>query len=309
MTGKRPAGPRPVVAGARHGTYAGYRRTCRCDPCTVAARAYETRRRRQTVYGRWQPYVPAAPVVAHIHTLRAAGLTNKTIAARAGISVGPLRRMLYGSPGRGELPSTRLRPQTARAILQVQPDLSVLPTNPRALLPAGPTKALVQGMVALGWPQAWIAEQIGRQGQLQVGTSTAPTVTVRNARLIADLAQQVGDRPGPSDRARANAGRLGWQTPAQQWAATYLAGHDPDLPHGTAVDQVLVQRAVDNVRAARPLHLPTAELEAAIDRLHTAGHSDSAIARACGCNPRTVLRHRAARDLPARTVDQQRTAA
>jgi hypothetical protein len=63
--------------------------------------------------------------------------------------------------------------------------------------PSAPVLALVDEMVALGWPKAWIAREIGTgQGRaMQVGRSGAISVT--NARRIRELRQRVGSMTPP----------------------------------------------------------------------------------------------------------------
>lgn len=190
---------------------------CRCDACRESCRVYEEKRRRQALYGRWQPYVPADEARAHVRQLQAAGMGWKRVAKAAGIHTSVMWKLLYGDPTRNMAPSKRVRPQTAAAILAVEPDLA-----PGALIDAGPTWRRIEGLVALGYPKLWIAKQLGLQGNgLQFHENR---VQVGNAQAVAALADRIGDTPGYSSRARNYAKARGWLTPLQQWAQGFDEG-------------------------------------------------------------------------------------
>src|SRR6266536_5240977 len=57
-----------------HGTRAGYRGGCRCEPCRRADREYARRRYRLKAYGQWQPFTDAAPVREHVRRLMSLGI-------------------------------------------------------------------------------------------------------------------------------------------------------------------------------------------------------------------------------------------
>lgn len=200
-------------ANHQHGTNAAYHLdNCRCLPCSRAAVAYDRRRSRQQAYGRWQPFVEAEPVRHHVRQLMAVGVGWKRIARHAQVPSGVMTKLLYGDTTRKMQPSRRIRPETAQRILAVQPDAIAA----GARIPAGQTWRHIQGLVALGYPFAWISNEIGQGGRaLQIGQDL---VRVRTANLIADLAARVGDTPGHSLRARRYAEQHGWLTPMQQFA-------------------------------------------------------------------------------------------
>lgn len=184
---------------------------CRCTPCRHAHRDYERMRHRRKGYGTWQPFVDADPVRQHVAQLRAAGLGWKRIADAAGVSHGGMTKLLYGLEGRP--PSQRVRHETAARLLAVTTD--TVEHAPGAIVDAAATWRRIEGLVALGYPLAWIARQIGQQRALQIRSDQ---VLARTARAIAQLAEQIGDRPGPSNRARRYAADRGWLTPIQQYA-------------------------------------------------------------------------------------------
>jgi transcriptional regulator with XRE-family HTH domain len=225
-----------------HGTRNGYvLDRCRCAPCSQAATAYESNRVRQTAYGRWQPYVDAEPARQHVRALMAAGIGFKRVARLAGVSHSSVAKLLYGEASRRLEPSKRIRPETERRLLAVQVDERHLAAG--ALVPAHETWQHVSGLVALGYPYRWIAQRIGQTASsgLQLGRWQ---VTVRNAQAIRALAQQVGDTPGPSERARRMAKTYGWLTPMQQYAASFDVD-DEDQP----ADELAPRRSRKETRA------------------------------------------------------------
>jgi DNA-directed RNA polymerase specialized sigma24 family protein len=70
-------------------------------------------------------------------------------------------------------------------------------------------------MMALGYSGRWIAEQLGHRGQTNVAfiLQHRTQVTLEMAQRVDALARRVGDRPGPSERARRSAYRSGWRVP------------------------------------------------------------------------------------------------
>lgn len=103
-----------------HGTVDAYSADkCRCAPCTAANTAYTSNRRRQIAYGRWQAYVDAVPVRAHLERLLQQGIGWRAIAERAHVSNDTVRRILYGYPRRNIPPSNRVTARTAAALLAV----------------------------------------------------------------------------------------------------------------------------------------------------------------------------------------------
>jgi hypothetical protein len=172
-----------------HGSYAKYViERCRCEECTEANREYERRRRRAMARPdeAWLPYVPAAPARRHVERLTAGGMGLRTIAALSGVSHGALSKLIYGDPRRGQQPTRRVRPQTLAAILAVE----VEDARGAQKVPAGPTWALIDELVAAGYTKAYLALALGsRTPALQLGrqrvlASTARAVEELHARLI-----------------------------------------------------------------------------------------------------------------------------
>jgi AraC-like DNA-binding protein len=233
---------------------------CRCADCREACRVYEQARRRKALYGRWQPYVPADEARAHVRSLQAAGMGWKRVARAAGLSPSVLWKLLYGDPTRNMTPSKRIRPQTAAAILAVEPDLA-----PGAYIDAGPTWRRIEGLVALGYSKRWLAHQLGATGNgLQIHTGQ---VQVRTAQAVQALADRIGDTPAPpsqaSARARNYARARGWLTPTQQWAQEFDDGDEPQPTR----PQVLAENARWLIEGGLSIELAASRLGVSPDYL------------------------------------------
>lgn len=204
----------------RHGTLRCRKAGCGCDPCRAVSTAYDARRYRLRAYGRWQPYIDAEPIRAHVRSLQANGIGLIRIAGLAHISHGSISRLMYGDPRRGTSPSKRVRPQTAAAILAVQPSLDLLGATVQ--VDATGTRRRIQALVVMGWSLSKIAVRIGAAPTNIGKTMRSATVYASTARAIRDVYNELWDQPPPEDthrdriaasRARSYARRQGWVSP------------------------------------------------------------------------------------------------
>lgn len=148
--------PRPVPP---HATTARYVRGCRCARCLAAVYGARIRRERAQLHGTWAPFADAAPVREHVAALVRAGLTEKNIAALAGVAHGSVLHLLYGTGGLP--PGRRIRPGSARRLLAVRPASAAIP--PTGMIPATGTVRRLQALVAKGWPVARLAGELGME--------------------------------------------------------------------------------------------------------------------------------------------------
>lgn len=177
--------PRPLSVPSRerlalkpHGTRLRYMGGCRCLPCRAANSNAETRYRRLRMTGRGNPIVDAAAMRRHVERLSTQGLGYKRVARLAGVSISTVGDVLFGR-------QDGVRRAIADRVLKVRATLDVL--APSALIPVGPTKAIVDRLMRDGYPAARLATLLGyRSPKLQILRS--PTITVRNARRVRDLA-------------------------------------------------------------------------------------------------------------------------
>jgi hypothetical protein len=144
---------REHVAAHLHGTAAtpGHPHNCTCLDCCDRAAAWHRRKRRHTVYGTWQPFVPVGPVLAHIDELSAAGMADRQIVKAAGTTLAELYKMRHGRQ--------RVRPGTAARYLAVRLDLHAL--DPKAFLPARGAQRRLQALRAIGWPNPQLVARSG----------------------------------------------------------------------------------------------------------------------------------------------------
>lgn len=256
----------------RHGTRVAYvADRCRCDDCRQANRADAAARRRAIAYGRWQPYVDAAPVRQHIEQLRAAGLGINRIVALSGVGSGTVRQLVYGD--RTGRPSHRVRAATARAVLAVPLDR---PAG-GALVPAAGARRLVTDLEEAGYTRQDLAAHLGRSSGSLTRSLTGRRITAATLDAIEDLHRHLlpdaPDRGAPDD------------------ADDHLA----DLPDDTST--VLDEVAIQRVLAGDPVALTSAEQTEAIRRLATRGTSARRIAALVGTSARTVARRLKTQDV------------
>lgn len=190
---------------------------CRCTACRAANREQAARRERQIIYGRWQPYVDAAPVREHLETLSAAGIGWRRAAGRAGVSDGAVSKILTGGPG-NRPPSRRVRPQTAAAILAVQASASHL--APAALTGGTGTRRRLQALVAAGWSQSRLARELGITPGNFCAMMRRELVTAATARAVCALYDRLWKLPPPEhdQRTRIAASRARRYAAARNWA-------------------------------------------------------------------------------------------
>lgn len=209
---------------------------CRCAGCTAENRAYNEHHKRQQLYGRpTTDLVDAGPVREHVARLVEAGMGTRTIAGAAGLGRNVVTNLLHGRPSRGNPPTARLRPDTARALLSVAPALAG-----KALVDASGSRRRLRALVARGWTMTRLAEGLGMKvsnlAPLVSGTGEAQ-VTQAFAERVRALYEDLWDAEPPCDnsaqrgavsRARKLAAERGWPPPAA-WDDDLLDLTEADL--------------------------------------------------------------------------------
>lgn len=271
----------------QHGTRAAYvADRCRCGDCREANRVDAAARRRAVAYGRWQPFVDAAPARRHIERLRAAGVGVNRIVALSGAGSGTVRQLVYGDRRAGT-PTARIRPETAAAILAVPL------TRPAAgaLVPADRTHALVTDLIEAGHPLPVLARLLARTTSSLAVTLTRARVTAGTAEAVAALHRSLTPQPRRQPRRATFTDERGWLTGDSD--NTDDLADDEDLDVGdVTVDEVAVERAM----AGEPVTLTLVEQLEAIRRLHARGLSDRRTAMLLRTSARTVSRRKTAID-------------
>ena len=205
-----------------HG-YARYRLDgCRCYVCGYARSQYDENRTKAITAGTWQPWVDAEPVRTHIRHLQSCDMGLRTIAAAAGVDRQRLQAILNGRPERGTAPSTQIRPEIAAAVLAVEPTLDKL--APSVLISPLGTRRRAHALVAVGWPQHYLALHLGmRPGNFSTMLNR-PNVLVRRALAVQGMYDALwrvdpaehGATPAGIGRARKHAAGQGW-APVGAW--------------------------------------------------------------------------------------------
>ncbi len=285
-----------------HGTRVAYVKDhCRCTDCTAANTAAGRAVHRAQTFGRWRPFVDAAPVRNHIRALRAAGIGAEQIAILAGISTSHVREL--ADPGTDGHPGIqRVRPQTARRVLRIRIDQAN--RAPHSHVGATGTRRRLQALIAVGWPHDELATRLGRSSAGLRRSMLSDSVTAQTAQDVSDLYEQLwnlrppqstDDQRAAADAARAFAAERGWLPPLA-WddidADPAPRHHAERVETDDGLDEIAIERALagDGVRLE---HLTLAEQDEVVRRLTERGKSIRDIAQQLATTKRTISRRRA----------------
>lgn len=158
-----------------HGTYLRYATGCRCLPCRVEAARYRLECIHRQKAGLGNPYISAAPVVAHLRRLSKSGVGYRAVCDVIGIHQSTLQRMKNGT-------AKFIRKRTAEKILAV----SSSAVRDGARIPATETKRRVEKLLRTDFTPKELAERLGRN-RVRIGKR----VRAVNAMLIEKLYNQV----------------------------------------------------------------------------------------------------------------------
>ena len=209
-------------------------------PCQKCGRDYYPLRRgycnrcdaqRRARHGYRCSYVDAAPVREHVQALREGGLGLKRIAELSGVNRKTLMTLVNGRSDRNTEPSKRVAASTARAVLAVEvPEVPHHGVAAGQLVDAIGTVRRAQALVAFGYPRCYIAGRLG----IEPGNATklfSPAtlrVLASTARKMEALFVELQATPGPSQRARNDGIRNGWDVPLA-WDDEELDAFTPTL--------------------------------------------------------------------------------
>jgi hypothetical protein len=173
------------VSNRPHG-YARYRLDqCRCYVCGLARSKYDERRTKMMTAGTWHPFVPIDAAQEHVRLLASMGFGSRQVASLAQVERKTIRDIAAGvrhDPGRGNPRMTKVRTETAAAILAVPVDQ--LAASPGTYIDGTLTWQRINALLENGWTRGRIAQEaLGLKVpalQLRRGR-----VSARNARKIA----------------------------------------------------------------------------------------------------------------------------
>jgi lambda repressor-like predicted transcriptional regulator len=257
-----------------HGQYSRYiRHGCRCQPCRDAGRSYRLRLAYDHTNDR-RRRIDNTQTRTHIERLTARGWNHAQIAAAAGLNQSTISDQASGR-------YTTINRRTAAAILNITLDQT--PPIPRGLTDATGTRRRLQALMVLGHTLPAIAQRVGAGVSSLQQTVDGRWTHVRSgtAAKVARVYRQMSTAPAPQSRfaeqARNDAMARGWHGP-MAWADIDdpACVPDPDAP-----------------TAPRHVHADD------VAELAARGLDDEEIGRRLGVSPRTVLRARAAHQIPA----------
>lgn len=273
---------------------------CRCDSCGNASTARASRRRKDQAYGRFDTgLVDAEPVREHVEMLQAFGLGWKRIGELSGVGHTAVSSLIYGrkgsnsDPRKGEVLKRTSR-EKAEKILAVKPDLSLLAEG--ALVPSRGVHRRVQALVARGWSQSKVAQQVNFTRSNFGGMMHAPQVSAGLHRRVAALYEEwcMLEPPHEEWREKIAFNRSVNYAKARRWVPP-LAWDDIDTdpePPLAEDDGSVDEMAVELALSGEKVRLTPAERRVAVTRLHAERWSDARIGEAIGAADRTVFRIR-----------------
>jgi len=284
----------------KHGTRTAYvKDACRCRDCMDANTAASHTASREQTFGRWQPYIDAAPVREHIADLRRSGVGLTQIAKLANTSLSHVRDLVRTGPD-GQPNTVRVRPSTADRILAIE--ASAASSAPGARVDATGTRRRLESLMAIGWPLPAIAAHLGRTTANLARSMDRDRVNADTAWQITQLYEQLWNKMPPQEsasqraasaKARSHAQQQGWPPPLGWDDIDNDPDPGPPVVSVDDVDEIAVERAVAG-DAIRLDNLTAAEQAEVIRRLTERGKSIRDIAAQLATTTRTVSRRRLA---------------
>ncbi|WP_328436971.1 hypothetical protein OHA71_06650 [Streptomyces sp. NBC_00444] len=257
-----------------HGEYSRYiRHACRCKRCRDAGRRYRLRLGYDRVNGVQRRIDNTQPRV-HTERLVARGWTHEQIAAASGLSTGSIHDLHSGR-------YKTIARTSAEAILNVR--LDEAPPIPRRMADATGTRRRLQALMVLGHTMADVARHVGvgASSLQQTADGRWDAIRATTALKVARVYRRLSTAPAPrtlwSEKARNHAMTQGWYGP--------MAWDDIDDPACVP----------DRDEPTAPQHVCPDE----VAQLTARGLDDRQIGQRLGLSPRTVLRARAAFNIPA----------
>lgn len=216
---------------SRPPSYAAYKiDRCRCYRCSAIWSAYDDARSRSIAAGTWQPFMDAAPVREHLQYLRSNGVGLRRVGELIGISRSSLFLILEDCGDRKR--RQQVRTERGRAILGLRPGIDT--ASDGALINAVGTLRRIRALMAIGFPQAFIARHMGMSDGNFSDFAKCPAVTARNARALRAVYDQLSTRnPAALGVPRASITRSSRHAERENWPKP-LEWDDDEIDDPTA---------------------------------------------------------------------------
>jgi len=196
-----------------HRAYKHKKKLVVCDECKNLARLEQKRYDLRVARGKTDTVTQSAAARKIILSLQQKGFSLKAIERESGVN-----RETFGELVNRRNARQRIMKSTYDRLHKLLMDVNKRPdTVSRARrrpdhVSSDLARAAVQGLMLRGYPQTWIAEQLGTTCQSISEVLRRKEVTTSREAELVELARKYGTTDGPSSRIRAIAQRRGYQS-------------------------------------------------------------------------------------------------
>lgn len=177
---ERIAALKAAAATCPHGTRARYEGGCKCLLCRAAKSRYNTQREHARRAGDVRDLVDAGTTRRHLLKLSRLGCGYKTVGDAASVSKTVLQNVMKGR-------KKRVRASTERAVLAV----TVEARADHALIDAGPTWEILNGLIERGYTRTQLAAWLGSKAKTPSIQFKRTLITVQGAASVERLKRQL----------------------------------------------------------------------------------------------------------------------
>lgn len=186
-----------------------------CDECKNLARLEQKRYDLRAANGKTDKLVNSAPARKIILSLKEKGFSLEGIERACGVNRETLGELVNRRNERMKIKqSTFNRLHGLLMATNKRPELVTRRRRRPDHVDSKIARAAVQGLMLRGYPQTWIAEQLGTTCQTISEVLRRNEVTVKREKELIELARKYGTTDGPSSRIRAIATKRGYKSTA-----------------------------------------------------------------------------------------------